>query len=496
MRRDLVLLSTAFLAAACSPADESPSSTSSTVTVAASSADYMLPDYSDADFLLFLPPATRASDGSLVPRLARSWEPSPDWGEVTYHLRTDVRWHDGVPVTAHDVKYTLDLLGHPDLDEYRFDSVAVLDDSTVLIANRQHYYIDDVVYYPRHLIRDLEPAQFYDWEFWRRPVGNGPYRFVDYEPVTGMELEANQDFFNGKPAIERVVLRFLGSVDAGLNELLAGNVDVAESRNLAARETVQADERFERYIRYYGATAVLFLNHNRPFLSDPRVRKALVLALDRKTLFAAIGLPPDLPIMDGLFTVEQFTRGDLPRAFVHDPGRARQLLADAGWRDKDGDGSRERDGVTARFEILSPVWWERSAVLVEAQLADVGIEVELFVAENSVNLSRYRRGDFDAAIGYFTPWGLSLLHDENSPSGYDNDAYKALVRQARETPDPTARDSLVREAQQHMLRDVPAIFLHPMATQFYVHRRIRGLSGPWRADPARYMDELWIAEED
>jgi peptide/nickel transport system substrate-binding protein len=490
-----LVLGLGFAAEGCVPASDSTGSRPSTVIVAASGSRYILPDESDADLLVFLPLATRGPDGQLVPRLARSWEPSADWNEVRYHLRTDVLWHDGIPVTAHDVKYTLDLLGHPDLSEYTFDSVAVLDDSTVLVRNRQHSYIDDIVYYPRHLIKDLEPGQFYDWEFWFRPVGNGPYRFVRYEPATLMELEANPDFYDGKPAIEKIIVRFLGSTDAALNELLAGNADVAESRDLATRDMVAMDPRFERYVRYVGATAVMFLNHNRPLLSDARVRTALILALDRRALSAAIGLPPDLPIVDGLFTVEQLVQGDLPRAFEYDPEQARLLLAEAGWIDRDGDGRREREGVTARFEILSPGWWEKSAVLVAAELAEVGIEVELFVADNSVNLVRYRTGDFDAAIGFVTPWGLSLLHSRDSPTGYDNEAYKELVRRARETPSPHVRDSLILEARHHLFEDVPAIFLHPMATQFYVHRRIRGLSSPWRADPGRYMDELWIEEE-
>ncbi len=455
----------------------------------------MLPDYSDADFLLFLPLATRDSSGNLVPRLARSWETSEDGSEVTYHLRTDVRWHDGVPVTAHDIKYTLDLLAHPEVAEYAFDSVAALTDSTVLIQNRQHHYVDDIVFYPRHLIQGLEPAKFFDWDFWHQPVGNGPYRFARYEPATLIELEANPDFYAGQPAIASVIVRFLGSIDASLNELLAGRADVAESRYLASRDAVSTDPRYERYVRYLGATAVLFLNHNLPFFSDPRVRRALVLALDRRALSEAIGLPPDLPIVDALFTVEQLVRGELPHAFAHDPNQARQLLDEAGWVDADGDGRREREGVAARFEILAPPWWERSAVLVDAQLADVGIEVELFVADRSVNVERYRRGEFEAAIGFVTPWGLGFLQGRDSPSGYGNETYKSLARQARATPSPALRDSLIRETWPHLIRDVPAVFLHPMATQFYVHRRIRGLSSPWRADAARYMDELWIEED-
>jgi peptide/nickel transport system substrate-binding protein len=466
----------------------------STVVLAAPEISYMLPDWSDADFLLFLPLATRDPEGELVPRLAKSWDPSADWREVTYHLRTDVRWHDGVPVTAHDVKFTLDLLAHPDLAEYAFDSVAVVDDSTVLIHNHNHWYVDDVVFYPRHLLDDLEPGTFFAWDFWNKPVGNGPYRFVRYVPETLMELASNPDHYSGEPPIRKVIVRFLGSDDAGMTELLAGNVDAAESRNLVARDALARDPRFNSYVRFGGAFAVLFVNHNRPLFADARVRKAMVLALDRPELGRAIGLPGHLPLVDAVFTLDQLVRQDLPRAFEHDPEQSRRLLEEAGWSDLDGDGIRERDGLVAKFTIRAPPWWERTMVLIERDLAEVGLDPDVLLADGAVNLEHYRQGDFDVAVGFFTPYRLDLLSSPTSTSGYGNEHYKALVRQAEATPSPAIRDSLIYEAWPIMIEDVPAIFLHPMATQFYVHERIRGLSTPWRADPARYMDELWIEE--
>jgi peptide/nickel transport system substrate-binding protein len=309
-----------------------------------------------------------------------------------------------------------------------------------------------------------------------------------------MELEANPDFYAGEPAIERVIVRFLGSIEAGYTELLAGGVDEAHSLNLAARGRLSSDPRFSSYIRYRGATAVLFLNHHLPLLADPRIRKALVLALDRRSLANAIGLPRDLPIVDGLFTFSQLRQGEFPTAYDYDPEHARRLLDEAGWTDWDGDGVRERDGVSAHFEIRAPAWWERSAILVSAQLAAVGIQTDLLVTDDQVNLHRYRSGDFDALVGYVTPYNLVLLSSRETVTGYDNEEYKSLVRQARTTPDPHVQDSLIRESWPHLFEDVPVVFLHPMVAQIYVHRRVRGLSSPWRADPARYMDELWIEE--
>ena len=127
--------SLALAAASCRHSDDPAYTRGNTLVMAASSVDDVKPDVTDLDFLLF--PRLAATDESqsaeLEPRLAQRWEHSTDYREWTYHLRTDVRWSDGVPVTAHDVKFTLDLLSVPELDEWDFDSVTVLDDFTVRV---------------------------------------------------------------------------------------------------------------------------------------------------------------------------------------------------------------------------------------------------------------------------------------------------------------------------------------------------------------------------
>jgi peptide/nickel transport system substrate-binding protein len=179
------------------------------------------PDNWDLDLLTFLQLAKQNDRGELEGQLAKSWEHSSDHREYIFHLRTGLHWSDGVPVTAHDVKFTLDLLCDPDVGEYSGIEATVVDDSTVQIRAANPGYIADITYFPRHLLRELDPKRFWQWEFWTHPVGNGPYRFVRYVPETLMELEANPDHFGGSPRIERVILKFVG--EAGITELLAGD---------------------------------------------------------------------------------------------------------------------------------------------------------------------------------------------------------------------------------------------------------------------------------
>ena len=199
----------------------------------------------------------------------------------------------------------------------------------------------------------MDPERLTEWDFWTRPVGNGPYRFVRLEPETMMEFEANPDFYMGKPRIERVILKF--SLDAGLTELLGGYVDAIPSFPPASLPTVRGDSRFQVYYSLGddgASTQAIYWNNDNPLFRDPRVRRALTLAIDRRELIGFLGLPDDVPLVDGPLTPDQYQRGELPEPLPYDPVRARALLDSAGWRDQDGDGVRERDGRQFQFTAL------------------------------------------------------------------------------------------------------------------------------------------------
>ena len=202
---------------------------STTLTILSHEEDVRIgPQYfADAKFLLFETLVWVDERGEIVPRLARSWEHSADYREWTYHLRSDVRWHDGVPVTAKDVKFTVELFAHPNiLYFWNLEEVLAPDDTTVIIRRTQPTRPDRfTVYYPEHLLRDLDPEQVWEWEFWDRPVGNGPFRFSHVVPRTLWEMVANEDHYESRPAIDRVRIKLGGGNP--IAELRAGNVNVA-----------------------------------------------------------------------------------------------------------------------------------------------------------------------------------------------------------------------------------------------------------------------------
>lgn len=468
----------------------------STLVMAVSDVNDIKPDVTDLDFLLFLPLATMDERGELEPRLAQSWDHSPDYRDWTYHLRTDVRWNDGTPVTAHDVKFTLDLLSHPDVHEYVFDSVTVLDDFTVKIRGNP-LYRDDIVFYPKHLLEHLDPKKFWEWDFWTRPVGNGPFRFVRHVPEAMIEFEANPDYYQGKPKIARVVLKFVGK--AGFTELLSGNADIVRG-DLAQIPRVARDPRFRVYHQIYAGGKAIYWKCDHALFRDVAVRRALTFAINRRELLRVLNLPADLPIVDGVFTGRQLSRRQFPEALPYDPEQSRALLEAAGWQDPHGDGVRERDGRPFRFTAIvhDGDGFNQMAVYVQAMLSRVGVRMDLQVLNEGLMWKKLGGGDFEAAF-MWQQWGADEARKRylgrDNPTGYRNPEAIRLIDQAVATGDPDELDRIYRKLAEILRADLPLTRLVPATLTTFVHRRVRGLTTPFHAKPDKYMEDLWLEEE-
>lgn len=457
-----------------------------------------------AQFPVFLTLTTREPAGDPQPRLAERWAHSPDYREWTIHLRRNVRWHDGVPVTAHDIKFTMDLWAHPDiLYPAGSGSATVLDDSTLRITYSQpsrEPLGGWNVYHPKHLLENLDPKEFARWDFWRQPVGNGPYRVVRHVPRTLMELEANPDYCCGKPRIERVVLKLGGGTP--LTELLSGNVDAAQL-SPAELPALAGDPRFETHYFSTGeVTAHLFWNHRNTLFRDADVRRALTLAIDRRELHRVLNLPDDLPITDGIHTVRQYQRRRIAAALPYDPNAAEDLLDRAGWQRGRGNGMRERNGTEFRFTVIVPdAEWlaspARAATFIQDQLRRIGVRMEIQQLESADLVGqRIADGAFEAAITFLVanPFRLRAYFGGASPIGYAPPRVTELLRAAQVAMDLDEQDRIYAELAEIFHSDVPVTFLYPNVENWVVHRRIGGLKSPYRAHPVWHLEELWLEE--
>jgi peptide/nickel transport system substrate-binding protein len=496
-RRGFLGLAAGALAAAAGCARRGSGHTrAGTVIMAADSVNDIMPDVTDADFLVFSPLLEKDEQGAFVPRLAQSWERSADGREWTYHLRRDARWHDGVPVTAHDIKFTLDLVSLPETEGYSFESVTVVDDYTVTVRERRFRhaegYQDDIVYYPKHLLEGLDTKRFWSWEFWTHPVGSGPFRFVRYQPGTMIEFEANPDYILGKPKIDRLILKFVGK--AGLTELESGQVDVVLEGRAADIPRVSADPRFRVYYQVRPAAWVIYWKVGHSLFRDPRVRRALTLAIDRGECLRTHNLPADVPWSDGVFMPRVLFGANLPAPLPYDPAEANALLDAAGWHDRNGDSVRQRDRRAFRFTALVPSGnLVGLAVLVQAQLRRVGVQMEIQVLDGSVVGRRAGTGEFEASFGKNRPWSPDprTYAGRGNATGYSNLEAFRLIDAAEAATNEDDLDGIYRELTRVYRDDPPFTQLVPLVLVYFADRRLRGLRR-FHAAPDRYMENFWL----
>jgi len=475
----------------------------STLTVLHGSDEWLLNPLAEdeARLLLFLPLVRyEGFEPEPLPALAESWEHSDDYRRWTFFLRRDLKWHDGVPVTAHDVKFTIDLWSHPDVLSYpgpASGEITVVDDYTFSAEDDKptNFLMSGWdVYYPKHLLEQLDPKEITRWSFWTMPVGNGPYRYVSHIPKTMMELEANPDYYAGKPGIEHVILKFSGG--SPLTELVSGNVDAIRAAGTVDVQRVAGDSRFNVYHELRIGWHQILWNLRHDLFRDADVRRALTLAINRRELHQVLQLPEGTPLVDGACSRREFYGGRCEGPLPYDPEHAVQLLETAGWRDSDGDGVRDRDGTDFEFTLLVPPGdQETAATYVQEQLRRVGIAVHVQTVDASVVQERLSEADFEAAIKVIAsaPVQHKAFLGEGGGLGYSNRRVNALLDTALITMDPPEFERLYRELGTILRTELPMTFLYPGVTFFIVNERVRGLENLTRADPLGNIEHLWIA---
>jgi len=448
-------------------------------------------------------------DLALVPRVAESWTLSPDHRTLTFRLRDGVRWHDGTPVTATDVVFTVAALRDPkNLDRNapaQFEGVEVraADDRTVVATYRTAGadMLDSWTFplVPAHLAgRDEDLV---GGAFAAAPVGCGPFRFVRHVRGDEIVLEANDDHWAGRPAIDRLVFKVMRDQHTAVQALLTGDLELLAMTPALYREALDSGragslrgEVYPRMSAWYAA-----FNVRRPALADARVRRAVVHLLDREAFaremldgMARIGVTtwhPDNPWAD---------RALAPLAY--DPDRARALLAEAGFADRDGDGVLDRDGEPFRIVFLyargSQPILDQFAAWFQQSLADGGIEVRLEALEFQAYKELRDAGRFDVAMGSFgldvTGDQTELYHSASIGTGFNffgwaDPETDRLLELGRATFDPAERRAAYARLQRRLLEQSPIATLFYLETPLLLREELRGVRptalGLFRAVP-------------
>jgi len=357
-------------------------------------------DYNSTQYQQFVAMMTLVRyDADLQPQpyLARSWEVNADTTALTFHLRTDVYWHDGERTDANDVAFTYRTVIDPatgfpnpaywDLYDRGPGGVEVVDDSTVTIRLRpQTEFLDpwaSTAILPEHLLADVPRERLSTHPFNSEcPVGNGPFVFMEHRPNDRWVFEANPAFpaeLGGRPYIDRLVNRVIPEQTTLLTELLTGGIQVFVGAQPDQAKRIEADPGVDLLTFTHREVAFLAWNARRPQLSDRRVRRALTMGVDRERIVQAVlggyGQLAKTTVTPTHWQYDPDVVPDVP----YDPDGARALLDEAGWRDRNGDGVRENAAGEPLTITLDSNQGSRTrqtiAELVQAQLAEIGVDI-------------------------------------------------------------------------------------------------------------------------
>lgn len=449
---------------------------------------------SDLDTLrLIYEPLFRIStEGLAVPNIAEDWSVSDDGLTWTFQITNNITWHDGTPLTVEDVKFSLEFIRDHALPYLGTigeitDTVEITGDWEVTMTLKSAFAPLAIVMgefgfvVPKHIWEPLEdPSTFANEE----AIGCGPFKFVEREPGAFVRLEANDNYFRGRPQVDEVIIKIIPSLDAQTLAIRAGEIDMMalapgpQVRVLMAEEHVKVIAAPSTNIQY------LSINHRpeRAPLHITEFRQAMAYAMDRQTLVSVLldgfGEPADSFITPSL---SFWYNPDVPK-YEFNLTRATDLLDSIDFIDRNGDGIRETpEGVPLEFELLTlnAGIAPRLAKMLAPMLAEIGVKAEIKLAESATfwDLLLTQRNFDMSALGwrlYFDPdpYIYESFHTSRDvPGGLNWVGYNAtyphissrfdeLAEAQRVAVDINERQRLLFEMQEVLLETLPWIPLY------------------------------------
>ncbi len=426
--------------------------------------------------------------------------------DVTWKLRPGVRWHDGVPHTSADVKFTVEAINKGDwkpesVDGFdRITSVDTPDSLTAVVHYRevyapyQHQFARGTL--PKHVLdgQNIDRATAYN----RAPLGTGPYKVAEWKTGEYILLERSSNYWRGAafPKIKRILFRFLTNTTTRINQLKSGEVQLValvpwdKVRELRAVPSVRLNQVVGNGYEHVSLNEKHFL----PF-ADVRVRRALAHAIDRELLVRTI--------LDGLVQVVNGPIQPLSPAYepnvttyAFDPVKSRALLDDAGWT-VGADGVRIKDGHRLSFTLITQAGFairETVSQTLQRQWRDIGVEANVRLVDGTSISGLWFAGEFDAMLHWWQQGAdpeitLFFAADRMPPAGrninfFIDDTLTSLLYASDRTVDITARNALLRTAQRRVAELVPELPLYNTSKIDAVPVRLRNFTGnPTNAGP-------------
>ena len=438
-------------------------------------------------------------DLKLEGELAESWEISPDGKKITFHLRKGVKWHDGAPFTSADVMFTYRRMIDPRTptaygEDFKQVKRASAPDPHTFVAEYARPFAPALASWgmhilPKHLLEkypDISKSPLN-----KNPVGTGPYRFVEWKTGEKTVFDVNPDYFEGKPYLSRVITRVISDQATMFLELKSGGVDImtlTPPQYVRQTETAEFKKSFNKY--KYTASGYTYLGFrlSHPFFQDKRVRQAIAHAVDKKALIDGVllGLGQEAT---GPYKPGTWAYNPNVKKYPHDIGRAKALLAEAGWKEKDRDGVLVKDGRRFEFTVLTNAGNEaraKTAAILQQNLAEAGISMKIRTVEWAAFINEFiDKRKFDAVIlgwnitpdpDQFDIWHSSKTGPkELNHVGFANAEVDRLLDEGRSTFDLEKRKKAYFRIQEILAEEQPYVFLYVPEALPVVHHRFRGI---------------------
>lgn len=435
------------------------------------------------------------------PELAYKWEISKNHLEYTFYLRKDVTWHDGKPFTADDVIYSYEKIMDPKVDApfirvYYADveKVEKIDDYTVRFKYKKPYFMalsfcGGISIIPKHIYDNGE--DFNQHSANRKPMGMGPYKFIEWKTNKRIVLERNENYWKVKPEIKKIVYKIISDPSVSLQVLKKGELDYMGLREIQWVKQTNSEKfnkKFSKHKYLVPGYNYIGWNNNHHFFKNPQVRKAMTMLIDRQKLLEKLKFSLG-KITTGPFFIEgnQYNKNIKP--ITYNPKLAYQILKDEGFHDQNQDGILEKDGKDFEFTFLYPSgskFSERVSTILKEDLKKIGIKMNIEKMEWAAFVAKIEKKDFEAtSLGWSASFESDPYQVWHSSQGkidrgsnfisYDNPKVDQLIEKARIEFNEKKRNQYYQEIHQILHQDQPYTFLYSSYSLAVVSNRFNNI---------------------
>jgi peptide/nickel transport system substrate-binding protein len=455
-------------------------------------------------------------DYTIVGDLAESWEILDGGLGISFKLRPGVTFHDGKPMTSADVLYSYKAIIDPNTKtayegDYRLVTKATAPDPRTFVVRYDKPFAPALISWsmsvlPKHL---LEGTDINTSPLGRKPVGTGPFRFKDWKSGERIVLSANPTYFEGRPNLDAYVLRVIPDLETQFLELKAGGVDwmgLTPMQWTRQTETEFFKKKFNKYKYLSNGYTYLGYNLQDPRFADKRVRQAFTHAINRGDIIKGVmqGLAEEA---QGPYKPGSWVYNPKVRKYPFDPSKAKALLAEAGWKDTNGDGLVDKGGKPFTFTIITNQneIRQKCGEIILKNLEAIGVKADLRVLEWATFLKEFvEPGKFEALIlgwnilqdpDLFDVWHSSkTAPGDLNHTNFVNAEVDALLEKGRHTFDQAVRKQNYDRFQEILAEEQPYTFLYvPYALQI-IDARFKGIE-PAPAGIAHNFIRWWVPRE-